>query len=233
MDWKNIKGLISGSLGQHLAKAKQAGISGVSSISAAASSRVGATGINTNILNSKLRTGFAHAVRFGVNHPGVIGGAIGGVGGYVGSGGEWQGALMGAGIGAIGGGSGWAKYDPKSTGFGRTRNIMASKLGKQISKIAPNFASAYATGPARQRITRAQQPRKGHMRNMGGKTLGAMGVGAGVTLGAGALGGLAYSAASNVLGNTSANIGRTFGNQTQAIYGNAFSGMGNGTVTGY
>jgi hypothetical protein len=176
----------------------------------------------------QFRKAVARNVSFTARHPMLLGAGIGGIGGFVGSGRELGGALVGAGLGAMGGRAGWTKYDVGSTGA-RTR--MAARLGRRITKAIPDIAAAY--GPQRMKMRTWARSMSGHARNVGGKVLGAQAVGKGMMLGAGLVGGVGWGMTTNMVGSSSRGVANTFGSQMNAVYGNAFSGMGNGTITGY
>jgi hypothetical protein len=154
-------------------------------------------------------------------HPMLTGAGLGAIGGYAGSG-TIGGALTGAALGAGGGALGWNRYHPKKGSL--TRRRIAGKLGRRISKTVPGFAQAVGGTPG---LT------AGQARNLGGKKLGMAALGAGMMLGAGVSGGFAYGSTIGLGTSLVKNLGGTFGSQTSAHFGNAFSGMGNGTTTGY
>lgn len=208
---QTITGKVGSWLGGFSSKASSA-IGGL----AGPAGRLG-TSFSGDAMRYKGITALAKTVRFGASHPMMAGAAMGAIGGYATTG-DIGGALVGAGIGAGVGRMGVTQYQTKAQGVGLLRQRASAKLGRGISKFAPNVSAAY--GPT---------GKVGRARNVGGKRLGAMAVGAGITVGAGALGGMALNMASaGVRG-----MGNTFGSQMSQTYGNAFSGMGNGTVTGY
>lgn len=141
-------------------------------------------------------------------------------------------------------------------GLNKMRHKLAGSVGRKISRKAPGIAEAYGmkksvvsydVGQGMKNMTQRVRmstykvqdamgeldisvtPMRGHARNTGGKRLGMLAVGGAMTVGAGALGGIGYNVATEPIKSA----GRTFGSQMTSVYGNAFSGMGNGTITGY
>jgi hypothetical protein len=187
--------------------------------------------------SSMARKGIASAVKFGATNPGLVGMGLGGIGGYMASG-DIGGALMGAAAGGIGGRAGWGSYQQKvsrqsggmTSYFSRARQRLSAKAGRGITKFAPDMAKAY--GPQIGTTRTASGIRKvfaGQSRNLGGKRLGGQVVGAGMMMGAGIAAGSAYGMGSAIAGS----LGNTFGSQVRTSYGNGFSGLGNGTISGY
>jgi hypothetical protein len=218
---QKVSGLLSGARGMAGAHAK--------GLASGAGSLVASSGA--------ARRGIASAVRFGAAHPGVVGMGLGAAGGYMATG-DIGGAFTGAIAGGLGGRAGWNVYQQKvgrkSGGllsqFGRARQRLSARVGRGITGAAPGIAQAY--GPKMGTTRGAMGIQKvfaGQARNLGGKRLGAQVVGAGMMLGAGVLAGSAYGMGGALIGS----LGNTFGSQMRSSYGNAFSGMGNGTITGY
>jgi hypothetical protein len=217
----------------------------------AASGIAGRLGGMGNVSNTA-RVGLAKGIGFAASHPTITGAGLGGIGGYATSG-TVGGAFAGAVLGATGGTMGWNQYQEKinrkSGGLfaqlGRTRQRASASLGRRITKAAPGMSANY--GPQVNKggvlgwagegkihwgagsASGSNRMLTGHARNVGGKRLGAMAVGSGMMIGAGAIGGMG----ANMIGAAMGGAGNTFGAQMGAAYGNAFSGMGNGTVTGY
>ncbi len=170
------------------------------------------------------------------SHTTVSGMALGGIGGGIMSSGSLTGIGVGALMGGLGGRAGWTDYQLK--GGNNLHRRLSAKLGKRITSLAPDTAKKWAR--ERHKVSFFQSRRSkgvlvetrklsGMQRNLGGKRMGAMAVGGGMMLGAGGLAGGLVSGLGNSLGGSSASYGRG----QQASYGSSFSGMGNGTVTGY
>jgi len=155
--------------------------------------------------------------------------------------GSFGGALAGAAAGGLGGRAGWNIYQQNRKGlssFGRMRQRLSAKVGRQITRGAPSIAQGYGPQITKPRTFTSGRSggsitedmlMGGHARNMGGKRLGGQIVGAGMMAGAGFGAGIAYGVGSSLAGS----LGNTFGNQMRTSYGNAFSGMGNGRAAGY
>ncbi len=173
----------------------------------------------------------------------MVGGTFGGLGGM-----RYRGGRAKKGLTNLGGSTSWS-------GLGRKKDKVSGQIGRMISKASPDLAQSY--GPRRSMvsfdISEGRFPRMqsvsmssdrigdvagegmkirsmtGHARNMGGKHLGALAVGGALAVSAGGFGGGAWSFGTAPIKATTS----TFRNQMGAVYGNSFSGMGNGSVARY
>jgi hypothetical protein len=131
--------------------------------------------------------------------------------------------IAGAGIGAMGGflatGSvGGALAGAALGGIGGRRGWITNdfnQAGRLHQQVGAGLGKQFAGIKNINSIT-----------GMGSQRLGMMATGLGMTAGAGALGGFGASAVGGM-------IGSTFGSERRSHYGTTFSGMGNGTITGY
>jgi hypothetical protein len=170
----------------------------------------------------------------------ALGGGLGAVSGFIGSGFSFGGALTGAAVGAGTGALGVSQYAPKK-GL-KIKRQLAGKLGRRISGASPDLAQMFGPRTRRKTYTRAfggarlnvnQKMPASYARNIGGKRLAMAGIGAGIMAGAGFAGGGAYGMTIGTGVRAATEIGNTFGSQMKSHYGNAFSGMGNGTISSY
>lgn len=194
----------------------------------------------------------ASSAQFAMAHPTLTGAAVGAAGGFAGSMGDPGGAFAGAAFGAALGRGGISRYragklSSKGTigGLRKSMQYSSRNLGNKIRKALPDVAEA--VGPNRMKpiakplftappsfgaVSPGATPgmiSAGADKRMGGKMLGALTIGTGLTFGAGAMSGIGWNLATEPIKAA----GRTARGQLGAHYGNAFSGMGNGTITSY
>lgn len=183
-------------------------------------------------------------------HPGTIMAAVGGAGGYIGSGGSGWGLLAGAAFGGLSGRRGWSggESDVSRRLAKASPNVMARADPNFLSNLAKKKATVRATdlGPLTGPLPIfGQMPlNRKPLQNMiqrtkaniwgGALSTGAMGgvgfgIGAGMAVGKYMLG----TAAAGVSGGLAPGFGSSYGNERTSRYGVLFSGMGNGMAAGY
>ncbi len=193
-------------------------------MSAALMASIGARLGNTGSMVGKAAS---WAGGYASTHPSTVMGAIGGLGGYIGSGGSGWGAMAGAGLGAVGGRKGWdtksgstldkwsnrlAGKNPSSA-LSRVKGIQEYGMGRSVMGIRQDLMRPFSQGSRMN--ARHQQNIRGIQTGL--RSAGTLGAGIGAGIGAGFIG----------------NIGSSYGSERRSHHGAVFSGMGNGTVTNY
>jgi hypothetical protein len=171
----------------------------------------------------------AQGIGLASRNQGLVGAGLGGAVGYM------TGGAAGALVGAAGGGIGMKMGKWGSYREGGRLGAFQTKIGKRISEFAPGLAGQYGTST----ITGAPKitptgldlsgMRKVGRAEAGGRALGGIAGGMALAGGVGALAGVGMTAASIPFKT----VGTGFGSAVSATYGNSFSGMGNGSVSGY